>query len=107
MNRVGGKPHPSLATLQQGIVEEMSAAIQRARGGGLRQADPIGRARDMRFVEQRIQHDEQVEIDGTSVRPVKNSKITGRRRLENSRGRLARHQKTRRDSDRAGTILRK
>jgi hypothetical protein len=61
--RLRCQPHAALAALQQGIGEEMAAAVQRAGGGRLRQVQFGGGARDMRLVEQGVEDDEQVEVD--------------------------------------------
>ncbi len=55
--------HAALAALQQGIVEQVAAAVERAGRRRLGEVQPGGGARDMRLVQQRIQHDEEVEVD--------------------------------------------
>ncbi|MNF63970.1 hypothetical protein D3C84_456880 [compost metagenome] len=63
--RLGGQLHAARYAFEQAILEQMPTTLQRIGGRRLRQADTLGRAGDVGFVEQRIEHGQQIEVHRT------------------------------------------
>jgi hypothetical protein len=57
--------HPTGHAFGQAILKQMPATLQRIGRRRLRQADALGGARNVGFVEQRIKHGQQVEVHRT------------------------------------------
>ena len=72
VHRLGSRcqPHGAADALQQRIGKEMPAAAERCRCRGLGEPDAPCRARDAPLLDQGIEDDEEVEIDGTQIHPV-------------------------------------
>jgi hypothetical protein len=58
------QPHRPTTSLQEIIAEKVSAALKRRGRRRLREPDAIAGTADMTFVEQRVENDQEVEIDG-------------------------------------------
>ena len=57
-------------TYQQGIADQIAQPLQRVAGGRLRQPDPHRRAADAGFPQQRVERDQEIEIERIQIHQV-------------------------------------
>jgi hypothetical protein len=66
----GRQLHPRADLDKQLIVEERSQALQGIAGSWLRASDPPGCSSDVHFRDQRVQRDQQIQVDGGEIHGV-------------------------------------